>query len=346
VLYLNLSQPLFTYNQTMQALRILELDYESVRLEYEIMKLRIEQMVTTQFYLLYRSRENLEIAREGFENKAESYSIIKSKVEAGISAQEELFQAEVDFATSKADVQNLQVAYENALDNFKILLGLSADDDVEVAADVEKAVVDVDLDKAVESGLKYRMELRQMDIDIEKAKYDLVRIGAQDEFKASVNLSYGLTGDDENFGDIYREPMTNQSLSVQLHIPLWDWGKKKSRLAARELILDNQVLSREDEVDQIVLEIRAAYRSLQNQLSQIEIAEKSVENAELTYEINLERYRNGDISSKDIGEYQNQLSTQRFRHVGALIDYKLALLDLKIASLWDFENNRPVLDIE
>jgi len=85
---------------------------------------------------------------------------------------------------------------------------------------------------------------------------------------------------------------------------------------------------------------------LQNQLTQIEIAEKSIENARLTYEINLERYKNGDISSKDIGEFQNQLSREQYNHIAALINYRIALLNLKIESLWDFENDKPVLDID
>ena len=65
-------------------------------------------------------------------------------------------------------------------------------------------------------------------------------------------------------------------------------------------------------------------------------------NAELTYEINLERYKNGDLSSMDLNLYQEQLSRQKMGLVGALIDYKLALLDLKTQSLWDFEKNEPV----
>jgi len=36
------------------------------------------------------------------------------------------------------------------------------------------------------------------------------------------------------------------------------------------------------------MEIREAYRNLMNQKRQIEIAEKSIKNAELTYAINLE----------------------------------------------------------
>ncbi len=77
---------------------------------------------------------------------------------------------------------------------------------------------------------------------------------------------------------------------------------------------------------------------------QMEIAEKSIKNAELTYAINLERYRNGDLSSKDLQFYQLQLSTQKLSLVQAMINNKLALLDLKIRTLWDFEANRSILD--
>ena len=77
----------------------------------------------------------------------------------------------------------------------------------------------------------------------------------------------------------------------------------------------------------------------------MEIKFGEVELFDCAIEINLERYRNGDISSKDIGEYQNQLSNEQLNHISALINYKLALLDLKIASLWDFETGKPVLDI-
>jgi outer membrane protein TolC len=81
-----------------------------------------------------------------------------------------------------------------------------------------------------------------------------------------------------------------------------------------------------------------------NQKRQIEIAEKSITNAELTYDINLERYRNGDLSSKDLQFYQLQLSQQRLSLVQALINNRLALLDLKIRTLWDFETNQSILD--
>jgi outer membrane protein TolC len=76
---------------------------------------------------------------------------------------------------------------------------------------------------------------------------------------------------------------------------------------------------------------------------QIELARENVESAQLTYDINLERYRNGDLTSMDLNLIQNQLSQRKIDLVNSMISYKFSLLDLKIESLWDFEKNQPAL---
>jgi outer membrane protein TolC len=204
--------------------------------------------------------------------------------------------------------------------------------------------VEVDLEKAIAHGLDNRMELRQMDIEIQRAMHDLIVAGAENEFQASLNLSFGLTGTDPQFANIYGSPNTDRLIALTLDIPLFDWGQKKHNLAATRAQIETVKLSAEEEIKSIKTEIREAHRNLLNQKRQIDIAEKSIKNAELTYAINLERYRNGDLSSKDLQFYQLQLSQQRLSLVQALINNKLALLDLKIRTLWDFENNRSVLD--
>ena len=95
-----------------------------------------------------------------------------------------------------------------------------------------------------------------------------------------------------------------------------------------------------------MINIRNAYRNLQNQVIQIEIAEQNVKNAQLTYDINLERYENGDLTSMDLNLTQTQLSENKMNLVNAQINYKLALLDMKIQSLWDFEKMEPVIKTE
>jgi outer membrane protein len=342
-LYLTYDQPLFTYNRTRQTLEQLRLSLENARLNYSIQELQIEYRVTQLFYNIYQRSMSVDIAKQEYDNATESYEIIKNKVDAGISAREELYQAELTQANARSSWETSQVSYADALDNFKIALGLPLEDSIDVAADIEKKVVPVNLNRAVENAVKQRMELRQADINIRNAYFDVVQAGATNEFRGSLSLSYGIFDNAEKFSDLYQAPSRNQSVSLVFNVPLWDWGEQKSRIAASEAQLESSKLSRSEEEKQIVYEIRSSYRSLQNLLSQIDIAETNVRNAQLTYDINLERYKNGDLSSKDIAYYQNQLAQEQLNRVSALINYKLALLDLKIKSLWDFENNRSVL---
>lgn len=344
-LYLSFNQPLFTYNRTKLQLKELELALETAELNHAIQKLQIEFQVTQQFMNLYLSQRSVQIAVEEFDNATESYEIIASKVGAGISPQEELFQAELTQSTARANVQNTQMSYENALDDFKILLGLPLEEKISLMADVRKMMIPVDRKTAIDEGLANRMELRQRGIDIENALFDLIRTGSEDEFRADLQFTYGIIGTAEKFGDIFSNKTQNQSIGLTLNIPLFDWGRKKHRLAASNAGLDNSRINYEEQRRQIVTEIRRAHRSLLNQQTQIDIAEQNVKNARLTHEINLERYKNGDLSSKDMSFYQEQLSREQLGEVAALISYKIALLDIKILTLWDFEKNRSVLTV-
>jgi outer membrane protein TolC len=170
--------------------------------------------------------------------------------------------------------------------------------------------------------------------------------GAENEFKGALSLSLGLTGTDPQFGGVYDQPNTDHLVALTLDIPLFDWGQKKHHLAATRAQIETVKLSAEEEIKGIKAEIREAYRNLQNQKIQIEIAEKNVVNAQRTYEINLERYKGGDLSAYDMQLFQTQLTQEQLDKVSALISYRMALLDLKIRTLWDFENNRSVLDIK
>ena len=76
---------------------------------------------------------------------------------------------------------------------------------------------------------------------------------------------------------------------------------------------------------------------------QIEIKKKNVENAEHTYEINLEKYRNGNLTGMELQQYQTQLTSAKQAYTGAIINYKIELLNLKIQTLWDFEKNETYL---
>jgi outer membrane protein len=342
-LYLQLDQPIFTYNRTKIQLKELELNLENATISNALQLLSLEQSVTQSFYTFYQRQNNLQIAKDEYENQKISYEITKNKVDADLLAQEELYQAELNLATSKSTVETNQVLLDNAADDFKLLLGVDLTEQIAVEVDINFVTRKVDLNQALQYGLDNRMELRQRAIDIERSKFELIRTKALNEFKGAVALSLAVFGDNERAPEIYESPAVNPRMAISFSIPIFDWGENRARMDATNTSLEIKKVDLDVEKNNIIISIRKVYRNLQNLENQITIAEQNVKNATLTYDLNLERYKNGDLTSIDLNRFQSQLSEKKSALADALINYKMELLNLKIQSLYNFETQEPVL---
>jgi len=345
-LYLQFTQPIFTYNRTRMETESLELEYESSLLRYLLMRLALERDVAQQFFAVYSNQMSLEITREELTSNQESYNIIKNKVEGGLLALEELYQAEVNLATSNSGVFNAELTLENSLDQFKVLIGLPLDTTLMIAAEIMADTVPVNQELAITHALNNRMELREREIDIENANFGLTQAKATNEFAGSITASFGVQAYDEVFADMFKTPTNTPAIGISFDIPIFDWGERKSEIRAAEASLQSSQLGYEIERTDIEVNIRAVVRNLKNLENQIQIQKKTVENATLAYDINLERYRNGDLTSLDLGIYQNQLSEAKMSVTNAIINYKIELLNLKIQTLYDFEKQLPIIPDE
>ncbi len=345
-LYLRFNQPIFTYNRRKMELQQIEFDYENAGIRYALQRLNMERSITNQFYSVFMAQSNLEISREELANTEQSFEIIKNKVEADLSAKEELYQAELNLANAQSTVEERIVSLENAKDQLKQTLGMSLHEDIKVTVEIDVSPLSIDLLQAVQSGLNSRMEIRQREIDIKLAELQMIQTKSLNEFRGDISLSVGIIGDHQRFENIYDNPTQNPRVSVSLAVPIFDWGEKKARVRAQQVAQTLAKLEEENLKIDIELEVRQTWRRLENLRTQIDIAEKSVRNAQLTYDINLTRYREGDLTGMEISQFQTQLSNRRMAYSQALINYKIELLNLKILTLYDFENDGPIVPIK
>ncbi len=345
-LSLRLEQPLFTYNRTKMQLKELEYALENAKISYAMQELNIEKQVTTQFYNVYQKQKDLNNAREEYNNQKQNYDIIKNKVEADLVAKEELFQAEVNMATSESSVYSAEINYENAKDNFKILLGMPLDEDVMVLPNTGINTIEVNSNDAVRYALEQRMEIRQKQITLEEDVFNIIRAKAENEFKGSISARIGLDALAGKIKNMYDSPTDNEQIGISLNIPIFDWGAKKARVKSSELAMESNQIDLDEQKKNITLEVRQICRNLPTLVRQIDIKKKSIENAEHTYEINLEKYRTGNLTGMELQQYQTQLTNAKQEYTNALISYKLELLNLKIQTLWDFENNKSYLPVD
>ena len=249
-------------------------------------------------------------------------------------------------ASSESNVYTAEINYENAKDNFKILLGISLDEDVMVLPNTEITTVNVDAAKAVEYALQQRMELRQHQITLEQDLFSIIRAKSENEFQGSISARIGLDALGDKPGNMYSNPTDNEQIGISLNIPIFDWGSRKARVKSSELAMESDQINLDEEKKNITLEVRQICRNLPTLIRQIEIKQKNIENAEHTYEINLEKYRNGNLTGMELQQYQNQLTTAKQEYTNAIIEYKIELLNLKIQTLWDFETNQSYLPVD
>jgi outer membrane protein TolC len=345
-LYLQLTQPIFTYNRRKMELKQLEFDLENAYISYALQRLNTEKQITNQFYSVYIAQSNLEISKEELTNAQQSYEIIKSKVEADLAPRDELFQAELNLAKSRSSLEEQIVSMENDKDRLKQTLGLDLNTALSVVTNIDVNSVAVDQNEAISYALNSRLELRQREIESEQLDFEMIQTKAMNEFKGDISLSLGLTGDNRDINRMYNNPTQNPRIAISFSVPIFDWGEKKARVRAQEIsqkIHESDV--HENKLD-IMLSIRQTCRSLQNLKTQIGIAEQNIANAQRTYDLNLTRYREGDITGMDMNQYQTQLSNTKIAYTQALINYKIELLNLKILSLYDFEKNTAIVPLK
>ena len=340
-LSINFSQPIFTYNRIKVDLQKMELAYEDAYLRYNLQKLAIEKTVTQLFYNLYALQMNLLISKDELKNNQDNYAIVKNKVDGGLMALEELYQQEVNLATSESNVYNQQASLDNAKDEFKISIGFPINEDFDILALVGTDTVNIDVNKAIDHALANRMEIRQRDIDIQNALFSLMESKTINEFAGEISAGLGIQNLTQNL--VSNPTLSTPSVGLSLNIPIFDWGERKARIKSAEGGIQSSELNLESEKLDIIINIRRSVRNLTNLQNQIEIQNKSVKNAQLTYDINMERYKNGDLTSMDLGLFQTQLSTRKLALTNAIINYKLELLNMKIQALFDFETNISIV---
>ena len=151
----------------------------------------------------------LDIANEELKNNLASHEITKNKVEGGLQALEELYQSEVNLATSRSSVYTAELNLLNAMDELKVVIGMPLTDEFELLTVLKADSVQIDPDMALNHALANRMELRQRAISIENSQFELLNAKTINEFAGSISASFGV------ISSVTARTMTGSFFSVE-----------------------------------------------------------------------------------------------------------------------------------
>jgi len=324
-----LNQPLFTFNNQKANLERAEINLEKTERNYSQTERDIIYNVTASFFGLYQAKERVEIAAEKVKQTETSYNTANNKFKAGLIAEVEALQLEVDLASSRSELLNAERRFEEERNNFKLLIGVDLDEEISVTTDLEYMGVEVDLEDALSSALKNRPDLLNSEANIYLSELNIDEVDARRTIRADLNATYGINNTDEKFNALFKDFFDDRSVVMTLSVPVFDWGRNAREVESAEADHKETMLSYKNLKDQIKNEVIRSYNRLMSAKAQVEVLSKSVVVAEKSYNISSERFKAGTITSFDLQQMQLRLTDTKLNNLSALIDYKVALADLE-----------------
>ena len=355
---LSIRQPLLVPNSQKLALERAELQLELAQRSFTRTQLDVIYNVTLDFYTFYRSIRQQEIAQEEATRQETSYDLAQRKYDAGLIPEVEALQMEVALAESRNKLLQADGDVSRSADRFKLALGLMLEDDVAVETDFRFAPFEVDEAKAITHGLRHRAEIRENEIGRRVAAITLMQTRAKKAISGEVSAYYDRTGvsDPELPYETYADELLNSSLidlrrrprnrgvRFILRVPIWDWGVNDAEVLAARATVHQQDVDLEEQQQAVAREIRAVIAQLREARGGLEVLKRSEEVAQRSYEISLARFENGDITARELSDAHESLTRVRQSYLGAYITYQLAVADLKRRTLYDFENDRSLVE--
>lgn len=357
---IGLTQPIaafFGYNNNRLAYKTAKLAYDLALKRLKRQELDLVYNISQSFFTVQSYHEGMNIARLSLDKQKEAYEIAKSKFSAGLIREVDALQMEVDLGEAENNYDGAIVNYVSQISLFKELLGIELTDSVIIKSDLEYKPVVVDVEKAVSLALENRLELKEMDIQIEQNQMDIKRQKATGRISGNIAVNYQFQGTNKSdLGVPFKTTLENTwenlvdnpngfGIGLTVKIPIIDWGENRARVRSAQAILkQNQIGLAGEKVD-IERDVRSTVSRLQSSLRQLQSLEKSVVVAEKSFGITMQRYSNGDIDSQAMALERERLNNAYIQRLAAYIDYKLRLSDIMRKTFFDFEKNVSLLNI-
>lgn len=341
--FIGFSQPLFSFNSLKWDSKINPLLFEESKRDYVESMERISVHVTRLFFRLLLAQASMDIANTNLKNSNIFYSRANERKAEGEEVKEgELLQLEVGVLKARQELAKAELEMQSAILSLKSYIGLNASDTVTLIPPESIPAFNVGINKAIDEAVKNRsatIEFRRHKLQAERR---VAWAKGSTGLRASINATFGLTNNAEDFGRLYQRPDDQQAVVLNLSYPILDWGRQESRLKTAEANrkLTEYVIA-QDKVNfeqQIITHVRS-FNMLRMKIS---TAEKNDEIAHKSYENVKERYAKGEITVTDLNVNMQEKDEAKKSYIAALRDFWIAYYQLRQLTLYDFENDIPI----
>jgi outer membrane protein TolC len=306
--------------------------------------------IISDYYRVLEQMKNLDVIRASYERQIDTTKQLKMQVEVGQLAPSEVFEAEQQLLSAQNSVISAQQRYAQTLDRFKVSLSLPTDADItldpnelEALGNIEISLPEYTVEDAIVMALERRLDLANTRDGLEDTERKLVL--AAEGLGVQLNLigSAGVDSTEKTDFTRLRFHEGTYSLGFETDLP---FDQKAERNAYREALISVVQRQRgyDEEVENVKLAVRQAYRDLEEttksyqiQKLSVALAEKRVEEQRLRLETGTGIIRLLVNSENALVSAENELTSALVAHMIAKMSFfrDIGILEVRPDGMWE-----------
>jgi len=332
-------QPLFAGGGILANYQASSIGEDAARLDETAKIQDVVLEVKIAYFNILRAQRIQTAALQSVEMLKAHRDVAENYFRVGMIPKNDLLHAEVELANGKQALVRAQNMVELSKSHFNTVLKRQISASVEVEDILTYQPLLKSFEECLNMARQMRPELKIASLKAAQAG-KLVRIAQSDYFPSlSFVGNYTRFGDNPSVSGSDYKDMESWYLMAVASWNFWEWGKTKFRVDASKA-KENQAMGAAKELnDQISLEIKDAYLTLQEAENQIIVSQKVIEQAEENFRISEERYKERMATSTEVLEAQTLLTRAKSEYANALGDYNInyAKLQKSMGIIWGME---------
>ena len=322
-----LVQPVFTGGKIFFNYKNAELDLRMAREREKNSQAETVLNVRKTFYNIQILQELLKAHQEAYSLAEGNYNNVKKSFDLGMASQYDLLRAELAFSATKPDVLRMENLLETSTLGLKMMLGLPPAQEIRLLGELGYRQVQMELAGLLNSSLKNRSELLQLQMQQQKVDNLLKITWAQYIPNFSLVASYSSQSD--NFRFTKDNWQNYYTVALGVSFPIFTGLRRSAQIGEMNVMKKIMDLNVKQLSDATRLEVESQYRTIRQEYENIQLGLKNMESAREGVRIAELNYREGMITILELNSSYNELTRARVNYLQALYNYNIAIAELE-----------------
>jgi outer membrane protein TolC len=335
-------QPILQFNPYKWNKKIEPLKFEESKQIYLESLEKIAIKSTEYFFSVLMAQVNVQIAETNLKNTATISTIANEKYNLGKITKNEILQLQLESLKAQKAIANAKRDLEISWLNLRAYIGLPSDNRIELEIPSTSPDISIAGETALAEAFENRSDALRYKRQSLEAQRNVAKAIGDNGLNATLSATLGFSNRGARIPELYNNPKRQESIQLELDIPILDWGRSKSRTKTAQAEQQLTEYTIEQDRQNFKQEIYTQVTLFDMLRQELVITAQTDSIATEKYKIAQERYILGFLSTTDLSIAFQEKDQATRDHITTLKEYWETHYWLRALTLYDFEKNEKI----